>query len=205
MAISTLSVLENKSDNQIVLFHWFYFLTDMWNFRAKLSLLLSWKIALGLKAGSNFAAGRTKSRMSELAWLVQTLPQAACRGPQAASRTSWTYFNFLCISTNSATEFSAISRAFCVCRNINCDCAYAHIKNHVACALQFACCGLCCGLRQSMPQAAASKLQCAGHIVFHVCVPARAGARFGGALRQNIFKITALEKIVANLIYMQIK
>ena len=33
----------------------------------------------------------------------------------------------------------------------------------------------------------------------------RAGVRFGGALRQNIFKITALEKIVANLIYMQIK
>ena len=28
----------------------------------------------------------------------------------------------------------------------------------------------------------------------------RAGARFGGALRQNIFKITAFEKIVANLI-----
>ena len=28
----------------------------------------------------------------------------------------------------------------------------------------------------------------------------RAGTRFGGALRQNIFKITAFEKIVANLI-----
>ena len=33
----------------------------------------------------------------------------------------------------------------------------------------------------------------------------RAGARFREALRQNIFKITTFEKIVANLIKMQIK
>ena len=56
-----------------------------------------------IKAGSYFAAGRS--------------PQAAGRGPQAAP--SWTYFNFLCISINSAMEFPAILFACCVCMNIN--------------------------------------------------------------------------------------
>ena len=52
-----------------------------------------------IKAGSYFAAGRTKSRMSELAWLIHTLPQPAL---------SWAYFNFPFISTNGAMEFPAI-------------------------------------------------------------------------------------------------
>ena len=51
------------------------------------------------------------------AWLKAGSYFAAGRGPQAAP--SWTYFNFLCISTNSATEFPAISLACCVCMNIN--------------------------------------------------------------------------------------
>ena len=68
-----------------------------------------------------------------------------CRRPQAAP--SWTYFNFLCISTNSATEFPAISLACCVYMNINAIARTHYIKHHAACALQFAClcCGLCCG------------------------------------------------------------
>ena len=40
------------------------------------------------------------------------------------------------------------------------------MENYVACALQFA----CCGLRHTLPQAAACKLQRAGRMVSYVCV-----------------------------------
>ena len=89
----------------------------------------------------------------------------------------------VCISTNSATEFPAISLACCVCTvyEHKCDCAFAHMENYAACALQFE---ECCGLRQTLPQAAAQaaaraaaqaaarKLQREGRMVFYVCVRA---------------------------------
>ena len=84
---------------------------------------------------------------------VHTLPLAAGR-----TELNLSYFNFLCISTNIAMEFPAISFACCVCMNINCDCAYAHMKNYAACALQCA----CCGLRHTLPQAAAQPQFCTG-------------------------------------------
>ena len=69
-----------------------------------------------IKAGSYFAAGRR---------------------PQAAP--SWTYFNFLCVTTNIATEFPVISLACCVCININ---AIARTHTWKLCGLRAVICVL---------------------------------------------------------------
>ena len=64
-----------------------------------------------VKAGSYFAAGLTKSRMSEFAWLVHTLSQAA---------PSWAYFNFpwfqLMVQWNSQQFHGIPSNFTCVLR-----------------------------------------------------------------------------------------
>ena len=87
------------------------------------------------------------------------------------------------------------------------------MENYAACALQFA----CCGLRHSLPQAAAqaaapgrstrpqhqavaSKLQRTGHMVFYVCV--RANTQHASEIAKN--SVALLVEIQRKLKYVQL-
>ena len=97
---------------------------------------------------------------------VHTLPQAAGRKPHRVKHIS-IFYVFPLIAQWNPSNFTCVLRVYEHKR----DCAYAHIKNHTACELQYARCGLCCDLRQSMPQAAARKV-CAQAAWFVVLVRA---------------------------------
>ena len=92
-----------------------------------------------------------------------------CRRPRAAGRTELSVFRLsLCFHWWRGGVPGGFACVLRVCVNMDCDCACARMGGCAACALQFA----CCGLRHTLPQAAALKLQRAGSIVFLVCVRA---------------------------------
>ena len=66
------------------------------------------------------------------------------------------------------------SRFILCCKPAACNCAYAHMENYAACALQFACCGLRHTLPQHRPQHRPQHANCSAQAVwfFNVCVRA---------------------------------